>query len=354
MDLYLLDKSFQIVDVIEGYESAIWTERYDEPGDVTLVFSVKKKKRSDFPEDYYIQLSGSRQLMVIETRKITYSPEAGRVLTVTGRDLTSILNRRIVWYQTNINSMLEPAVKRLLDENVISPSVTGRKINEFLFAYAGSTVPSIYAVEAQFQGEKLHKAITDLCQTHDVGFRVIFTTTNRFQFQLYGGVNRSYEQDILPQVVFSPEYDNLLNASAFSSKQDYVNWVLVGGEGEGDKKKFRSVGTSSANTGLKRYEDYLASSHRSSNDETLTTAQYNAILDQEGRQHYRKFIRKDVFDGETDPTTTAAYGVDFQLGDIVQIDDNDLIVSPARIVEYIISDDVSDGQKAYPALRIKE
>lgn len=361
MDLYLLNKQFEMVDVVEGYNSAIWTERYDEYGDCEIQYSVGKKKKSDFPEDFYLMRPDTNELMIIDTSEVEYVPDAGRVLSVKSRSLSWILDRRIVWAQTDLNMMLEAAVKRLLDQNIIASSTTNRNITNLKFKYAGTSVPSIYNVEAQYRGQRLYTVIRDLCQTHDIGFRITSENLGTFDFQLYGGVNRSYDQDALSHVVFSPEYDNIGKIRYVRSKVDYRNVVLVGGDGDGkDKKTFSLSRTATFASGMNRYEGWhdsnISSKRENANGDQvdIPKSEYDNLLRQAGREYLKDNDISHVFDGETDPNNTTGYGVDFHLGDIVQVDDEDTVTSPARVVEYIVAEDASSGSTAYPGLRIKE
>lgn len=354
MDLYLLNQNFEIVRYIEGYRSFIWTERYDDHGDATLVFSLKDMNPASFPRKWYLMLDGSDDLMIIKTSEVTYDADEGRVLEVTAKALTSILDQRIVWSQTNLDTNLEPAVKLLLDQNAISPSNSDRRFTNLTFANSGSTVPTVLRVEAQYQGESLYDAISNLCESHDIGFRITHTSRGRFQFQLYGGRNRSYEQNTLAHVVFSPEFDNLENGRYFTSNEDYCNVVQVSGEGNGNKKTFRTISRNVDITGINRFEHSHSASQVSSNNDEIPAAKYRALLDQQGREYLKDHKMKHVYEGETDPTNSFVYGKDYLLGDIVQITDDNIISSPARVVEYIRSDDVGEGRQEFPALRIKE
>lgn len=353
MDTYLLNPNFVREDIIEGYSSLIWTERYDKHGDCTIVSSTKTYKPESFPLGWYLMNPESDDLMIIRSSEVGYHPDKGRVLTVKAKALTSILNQRIIWSQTNISTNLETAVKLLLDQNIINPSNIDRKVSNLEFVYSGATVPDVLAVEAQFQGQTLYDAISELCKPLDIGFRITYPSHGQFIFELYGGVNRSYAQSTNPHVVFSPEFDNLENASYFVSQESYCNVVLVGGEGQGNAKVFRTVNRSGATiTGLNRFEHYKTAESTSSNGKTIPTAQYNAMLDQQGSSYLINNDIEQVFDGETDPTNSSGYGTTYTLGDIVQISDDEIIHSPARVVEYIRSDDENDGVQAFPALRL--
>lgn len=354
VDLYLLDQNHRVQDYIEGYESFIWTERYDEHGDAVLQFSLKHKRPADFPKRWYLSLDGSDELMIIDSAEVGFDPDNGRVLEIRARALTSLLTRRIIWNQLNLTGNLETAVKTILDRNIIADTTSARNIPNLSFAYSGGTVPSVYTVEAQYQGEDLYSAISDLCKSYDIGFRMTSPTRGQFRFQLYGGVDRSYEQTLVPYVVFSPEFDNLANGRYFTSHEDYCNVVRVGGEGAGNKKVYEIVTRPGVSiSGVNRFEHYHDAENLSSNDEEIPGHIYRQYLQQQGREYLTKHEIEHVFDGETDPTNSFGYGTDYFLGDMVQISDDDIISSPARIVEYIRSDNKSDGYQEFPALRVK-
>ena len=48
-------------------------------------------------QDYYLQSKESEHVMIVEKIQITSDTEDGNHVTVTGRSLESILDRRIVW-----------------------------------------------------------------------------------------------------------------------------------------------------------------------------------------------------------------------------------------------------------------
>lgn len=351
MTLYLMNPKFELVEVVEGYKTSIWSERFDADGDALVVFPLKAKRPSDYPRDYYLYHDESTELMQIKKRFVKVTDDGERVMEVHATSISSILKQRIAWGTFNISNRLEPAVKHLLDLNIIAPTDVDRKVSNLRFEYAGPSVPSIYNVEAQIVDTNLHTAIRDLCKVHDIGFSVRMLSLGVFTFQLQGGVNRSYDQEQNPYVVFSPEFDNLGSASLLLDSTDFRNVVRVGGEGSGSDKKYRTVKSGSP-SGLDRYEGYFDAPSLSSDKGTVPPNTYNAYLDTKGREYLEDHRHLSVFDGESDDATATGFGDRFYLGDIVQIDDSDLISSPARIVEFIRSDDEQNGVQNFPALRI--
>lgn len=353
-NLNLVNSSFDVVRYMENYESCIWTERFDEHGECILKVSRKYYSRSDFPLGWYFYLQGSDELMIIRSRELKWDPKRGRHLEIRAKALTAILDQRTVFAQTDLDSSLYLAVRKLLLENAVSATDIARRFTNL--GITPTALPAEYVVEAQVQGVKLYKAIQDLCGDYNVGFRITHQGGNLgiWAFTLIPGLDRSAGQTLRAPVIFSPEYDNLQNASYFQSREDYVSTVYVGGEGEGDKKKLRTVHRGAAASGLNRFEDFHNAPSQSSNGETISAAKYNAYLDREGKSFLKDHRGDAVFDGEADESMAAGYGKDYALGDLVQITDGTDINTQARVVEFIRSDDSSDGLKAYPTLRIEE
>lgn len=248
MDIIMLNTSFEPVKIIDSFTSFIWTDRYSEYGDFELYlpptednltymdFSTGKKKSI---EDCYLTIKDSDHIMIIEDLQIDLDVENGTNLYISGRSLESILDRRIIWSQTVIKGNLQEAIKKLLDENIISPSDYRRKIDNFIFEE--STDEAIKSLEltgeAQFTGDNLYSVISALCSIFGIGFKITLSNDNKLVFKLYSGVDRSYSQTKNPYVVFSPEFDNLLNSSYLKSKKNLKTITLIAGEGEGAERK---------------------------------------------------------------------------------------------------------------------
>jgi hypothetical protein len=245
---------------------------------------------------------------------------------------------------------LQNGIERLLNENIISPTDTSRKIDGFVFA--PNTDPAIMGLtlQAQFTGDNLYDAIQQICDAASIGFRVTLTEANQLQFQLYAGVDRSYDQLTNPFVVFSPKFDNIINSNYVESKKTLKTVTLVAGEGEGSARKTTTVAVSSgAGSGLSRRELFTDARGISSTTETgtLTDAEYTAQLAQKGTEELAKNVFVNSFEGQVEATRIYKYGEDFFMGDVLQIANEYGMEAKARVVELIHSQDLS-GTDIYP------
>ena len=333
MDIYVLSPDFKKLDIIDYCASVIWTRRYCKAGDFELYLPITATAITILkPGNYLVRSDMLENLMVIQGVKITTDEEAGDYLTVTGKGAESIIAKRIVWKQTNLNGTITAGAQKLLNENVINPTDTARKISSVVM---GDCCKCTTTVKKQITGDNLLDAIIELLSTYNLGFKFVFTGSS-LKFCIYNGVDRSPCQSDRPRVVFNAEFDNLLASEYSADVSEYKNIALVAGEGEGVARKTYTVGSAS---GLDRIETYVDARGISSetDDGTLTTAEYNALLSAKGVEALAETVTKQSFEGTIEPTVNYTFGVDYDLGDIVQITNEYGITAPARITEVIES-----------------
>lgn len=349
MELLILDKNFASSDTLDVFESLIWTDRYAEYGDFELYMPANKKTLDMLPSGYYLYLKESEHMMIIEDFELDTDTDEGVHLKVTGRSLESILDRRIVWGLTTLTGSLQNGIKKLLDENIISPSDASRKIPNFVFRASTDERITALNIDAQYFGENLYDVIVDICKSENIGFKVVLEGSN-FVFSLYMGQDRSYDQDVNPYVVFSPGFDNLMNSNYIESEKTLKTITLVAGEGEGSNRKTVSVAsTEGGKSALERRELFTDAAGVSSTVDggTLTDAEYNSQLIQKGFEELSKNKKTTSFEGEVDSGTTYTYSEDYYLGDVVQIANEFGREKCSQITEFVRSQD-DTGLEYYP------
>jgi hypothetical protein len=349
MEIFVLNTNFESVAIVDSFKSMIWTDRYKAYGDFELYLPMDSGLLDFLKEDYYLCTKDSEHCMIIEDLSIDSDVEEGNFLTVTGRSLESLLERRIVWGQKVLTGNLQDAIETLLNESIISPSITERKIDNFIFQASTDTKITGLTIDAQFTGDDLYSVVKSLCEENNIGFRILLNDTNQFVFSLYSGVDRSYAQTENPYVIFSPGFGNILNSNYYRSKANFKNVTLVAGEGEGASRKTAIVGSGS---GLNRRELFTDARDISSDTEegTLTNEEYIAKLQARGNENLSEYNVKTAFEGEVEATRLFKYGKDFFIGDIVQIADEYGHEGRAYISELVISQN-EEGFSMYPTFQ---
>lgn len=337
MLFYLLDTSLNVVDVVETYKSYIWTTRYFSAGDFELYIPATTKMISMLKKDYYvIREDDPTQAMIIQNIQITTNIDEGNFLIVTGPSLKSILSRRIIWQQTILSGYAEQCIRRLVNENCISPAIADRKINNMIL---GAELGITDKMSAQFTGDNLEEAIQGICKTLGIGYDVILDLDNKqFIFVLYKGTDRSYNQTTLPYVVFSNEFENLLRTDYTNDTSAYKNVAKVAGEGEGTDRKSVTVGNASD---LNRYEIFVDARDISTNEGGVDATMYNDLLSEKGNEALAEAIINENIEGEVEANHTYKINKDYFLGDIVEVINEYGMEMTPRITEVIESEDDS-------------
>jgi microcystin-dependent protein len=350
MELLVLDSSFNSVAVIDNYESLIWTERYFEYGDFEIYMMFRQDILDSIEVDHYLWMRESKYLMIIEDIQIASSVEEGKKLIITGRSLESILDRRIIWSKIVLSGSLQNGIQQILNETFINPSITDRKVDNFVFET--STDPRIVALthSEQFTRTNVYNTIQKICLANNLGFWIYLNNNNQLVFRLFMGDDRTYDQIENPYVVFSNKYENLISSDYSFSKRNYKSVTLIAGEGEDLDRKTTVVGTG---TGLDRRELYTDASDISQTvDEVeLTDAQYRTQLEQRGKSYLAEHGVKEVFDAVAETNLVFRYGEHFFMGDLVQFVSDDNIQSKVRVVELIRSKSIS-GVETYPKFSV--
>ena len=358
MKLMVLGADMSNLAAIDAFSSFIWTERYWEYGDFELVLAPSNEMVELFKPDRYLWYEGTNELMIIEDIAISSAIDAGAEMTINGRSLTSLLDRRIVWEATTLKGTISECVKKLLNENIIAASDAKRNVTNLVYREPTTFDPSTITIDSGIeQGESLYDVIESLCRSKRIGFHIFNDPENdgQFIFQLYNGADHSYAQTTNPYVVFSNDFQSLVNTNVKTTNSTRKNVALVKGP-EVDEKLYLGYaeleGTSP--TGIDRRETFVQASDIKTEDDAqqkLPDDQIVEQLNQSGSESLAKLGVETEFDGETDQNGQFQYQRDYFMGDICQMDNEYGMSFQSRITEYIRSQD-GNGFSAYPSFTV--
>lgn len=352
MEVWVLDTNFQNVLVMDSFESLLWIERYIGAGSFEIYTTVDLEILKRIKKQFYLWNADSEQVMILESIQITTEIESGVKMIFSGESLESILKRRIIWVQTTLNGNLQNAIKKLLDENVINPSIPDRKIDNFIFEFSDDPTITSLTINAQYTGDNLYDTIYTICDTNKIGFKVFLNSSNQLVFKLYAGKNRSYDQQENPYIIFSPKFDNIISSNYVETDAISKNVALVAGEDSGMNRKTVIVGSGS---GLDRKELYVDA--RDIQSETpegpISADEYNRQLATRGNEKLSEYETTKMFEGDMETVKTFVYGKDFFKGDIVQFENEYNMEAKVRVMEIVRSQDTS-GYCTYPTFKAVE
>ena len=365
MELTIYDKEFELVGVVDAYKSLIWTDRFYKCGDFEITIAATRENILLMKEDFYVfNEKETDRAMIIEETKLEGDIESGYYLIVSGRSLESILARRVLGSQIEVKGKFLTEVKKLITENITSPSDQNRKIQNFVFVDPSDPRFESIEIDNQFSGKNLMEVLETLCESHKVGYKVTLNDQNEFLFTLYLGTDRSYDSDLNYYVVFSKNFDNIISSNYLESNKTYKNVAIVAGEGQGAERKTVTVGELDK-VGLERREVFVDARNVSSKvksetekDEhgnnkvtTMPEGEYLDKLREKGREKLKENKKTFVFEGKAETTQMYVYGEDFFMGDIVQFENEFGIQYKVRVIEFIRSIEI-DGIDFYPTFEV--
>jgi len=351
---YVSEKNFQKIAVIDYAISVIWIRRFQDAGEFEVYLPASRELLELFTQDFLLVTKDddSENAMKVESVQLTTDPEEGNHLIVTGRSAECILAQRIVLYQTTYTSIrADHAAYYLIMYNAMTPdkgSPTLKEMRKIPELSIGSWLVDETKIDIQYDGENLLDAVTDICISADMGFKIVFSSTG-LAFWLYKGIDRTKNQTENSPVIFSPDFENLGSTEYLHDMSTYYNLIQEGGEGEGSEKTHVTVIESSEIKGLYLREKYVQAESISSTTEDgqMSPSEYNRILKRRADDNLRKATETKQYSGEILNTDMYEFGKDYNLGDKVSIVNEYGIEGTAVITEVTEVED-STGYRLIP------
>jgi hypothetical protein len=362
MELYTLDSLFRRTGfVVENYESLIWTERYADVGDFELVMPSSLANKNRFPPGTKLGLSESKRVMEIETVG-DEDKDGGKLLTFKGPSLESILDQRIAraamsdiptdptWSLSGTPAAIarkifhDICVTGILDVSDVIPNIY--ETNPFTVDTIAEPTGSL---DLSIEPQSVLSAIKQLCDQYGMGFRLAKNLDeSQLYFNIYMGSDRTSRQTTVPAVIFSPGLDNLNNTSEVKSISSYKNVAYVFGQ-TGYAVVYPEGVDPATVTGLDRRVLMV----NASDIDDLDPPTLAANLHQRGLDELAKNRQVSAFDGEISQHSSYLYGRDYNLGDLVELQNSTGSSDDMRVTEQIFVSD-REGERRYPTLTLNQ
>lgn len=360
MEVYILDSLNRHTDVVDKFLSAIWTERFADIGNFELdLYSSPENRRRLIPGTR-LALTDSKRVMTVETVEDASTDSGERLLKVTGRSLEKILNDRIA-RGTMTSTTTEPkwvitgTPKVLANKIFHDICITGTLssgdiitgITEANTLFPADTIPSSStSITYEIEPQTVFSAIKKLADVYGMGFRIVRDpNTAALYFDVYMGSDRTTAQTTLPAVIFSPDLENLHNTKQLTSNAVFKNVAYVISP-VGTQTVYDSL-TDPSVAGFDRRVLLVKADDITDTDSTVA----NAKMVQRGREELAKNRVVAALDGEVSQTSQYKYGLDYNLGDLVEIRSSDGVTSNMQVTEHIFVSD-REGDRSYPTLSL--
>lgn len=335
MNLYVYNKSMQLVGIVDRYIALIWTDRYDECGDFELTIDNNADYKKFLIQDYYVRTDYSDRWAIIEKIEANTSEDMEIQMIYSGRTVECFLERRIVLKKTtfgeapkdeNSNTVkvnMQESFEKLMNENVINPAESNRKISNIAFAKSSDTAVTKVEIQEEFQGEKIFDILSDFCTDNHLGFKMTLNSANKFVLTMYSGKDRTISTNTSDYVIFSPMYDNMRSSDYYTSKEKFANYMYVRVNSD-DGENFTLIEVCNQKktpTGLDRREVQEEKSTFVKDGEQENKVNEEKIKTRALRMLDFDYKMETAFDGEIVPNIMYEYRKDYNVGDKVQFQD---------------------------------
>lgn len=371
MEPFSLDRNFLKKDIIDGFISTVWTERYYGNSEVQLVVPASPEMIAKLPPGMFLGMDGSNEVMILETADIE-----GDNLKLTGISLLSWLNNRFVrtspahedryWY---IEDNVPGSVLSIIVYNMCcvgSPYLDG-SINIGVPNPERFALPGLYMKESDTSGSPIkigvpygpvYNALREIATTYQIGIQITLDAASPGSYSLgfrsYKGLDRTSGQITNLQVRFSPQMDSLTNIKELRSIAAFKTDAYAFAPGNPDG--LATVAGVSTVAGPPYVGFDLRAALVFAEDVTTDMvggdpANLVSVLNSRARNELMSNPVIKVVDGEIVPRNQFQYGTHYGLGDIIEVQGYSGITQAARVTEYIRSQD-SAGSKAYPTVEM--
>lgn len=382
MEPYTLNRSFIKQYAIDQFKSLIWTERYMGDSEVELVVPATIEMFQKLPVGGFFSIDSSDEVMILETMSIENNE-----MKFKGISLLPWMDNRFIrtspkhedqyWYISNqkpgqilwtiIYDMCcngSPYLKAVIDplkdmgishpEKFIIPGLTLKSYD--------TTLTSVPEVAVPFG--PVYQAMKEIATTYELGMQITLEWNSDgsywLGFRSYMGLDRTSAQTINTQVRFSPQMDSFTDIKELQSIEKFKTIAYTFATGlkpDEGMPALTTVPGVSAVPGTYTGFDLRALQVFSTDITTDMVAGSQSTVVNMLNSRAQDEIVKNKFiksvDGEIVPESQFKYGVHYNLGDIIEVQGNTGVIQPARITEYIKSQDQT-GEKAYPTVSIIE
>lgn len=307
----IISPDFELLGEIDDYESLQFIRRFYKVGEFELHININKANTDALVENNLIMLGNKTNkvgIIMHRENQVGDNGETTDTLIIKGPTLKGIMSRRLIVPPVNGDGYdsqtgaIETILKAFVNNNVVNPADTNRKISQVSIA-DGQKRGKQDAWRSRF--EVLSDKLAEIGEYAQIGWDVTLDIANsKWIFDIAVGRNLTTEQDILPPVIFSTDFDNIKDQHFIQSLLNTYNYGYAGGSGDEANRLIQGIGNT---TGFDRIETFLDCSQAADATELVT----------EGTQKLNELKEIKTFEFQVIPDNTFLYEKDYDLGDIV-------------------------------------
>lgn len=324
----IIDKDFNLLGEIDNYESLQFVRRFYKVGEFELHINVNKNNTDKLQEDNLILLGSSfNKVGIIMHRENSYDQngEPMDTLIIKGPTLKGIMSRRLIVPEINSNGYdsqtgsIETILKAFVNNHVVNPTDATRKIPQ-----VSIDIDQQRGKQDKWRSrfEVLSDKLAEIGEYAQIGWDVVLdTVNNKWLFDVVIGKNLIVDQETLPPVIFSVDFNSIKSRHYIGSSLTAKNLGYCGGKGDDADRLIQEIGTVS---GMERIETFIDCSSAEDVAELLSL----------GTQKLNELKKIESLEGGILPEGSFVYEQDYDLGDFVTVQDRKLgITMNTQIIE---------------------
>lgn len=247
--------------ICDGFSSLFWDIEYYDCGRFEVYIAANPQNISIFQTGRIVgRDDDSLHFGIIESVHIDTDAENGDYLTVRGRFLMCLLERRIIHptYSVTTESAYSDIVRNAITLNAISGD--NRRIPGLSLGDVSGTCWE-QTTKLQVSYTNLMRWVYTICVKigGTANIRLVKSSGEQYRmvFDLSEGTDRSLMQEDNPHIIFSDAYSNLLSFSYAEDASVQLNFAYIFGQGKGDERKRTTYCVGEEPAYLERYEVYV-------------------------------------------------------------------------------------------------
>lgn len=321
----IFDKDINLLAEIDNYDSLNIIRRFYKSGEFELTINANKLHTDKLLKDNLIVLERDfNKVGIILHREYSYSQgkENADSLIIKGYLLQGLIGRRLIIPNINDSYMSfkgkqEYIIKSFVDKNCINTTDNSRKISKLTIADNKNR-----GIDDSWRSsyDNLAEKITEIGEFSGFGWNVTLDTKNKkFIFDIIESKNKTVNQVDAPPVIFRSDFNNIITRKYLESIINSKNVAYAGTKEDASKMVLSSGNT----IDFERIETFIDTN--SDEVSELTKSAQIALKDLEELK---------TFELDVNSNNTFIYETDYDLGDIITIQDKNLKVTmDTKIVE---------------------
>ncbi len=350
----IMNTNFELEGIITNFESLIIVRNFYECGTFELTINKNKANTNKLIKDNMLIVNKNDEKVFVIDKVVETTVKNSKTLKVTGNCIKGITKRRIIatnGYDRVAETEAENIHKHYIKNHMVESYYDDIRTPE-------RDIPWLKIVPTQNRGIKtvwqarltnLHDEEKHISQDTGLGWKIYLDRNNKcFWFDSVKGVDRTVNQvespnthEFLsnmtheelqqytheqlkgtiknPYIIFSEKKKNLLEAKVTDDNTNYKNVAYVAGKGENEDRLITVLGTAE---GFNRREVLVDLNNIEDPDE----------LNQEGQKKLDTYKIIQSVEGKIYEIPNMQYEKDWDLGDLVTIESND-IYEDKRIIQ---------------------